>query len=266
MPPKTPITTVATNGLGSGDGCPPASARPRLYLVSDVRLYREGLVARLAPQGRLSVLGAGGSADAIARIAILRPEVVLLDIAARDSLNIPHRAKEILPTIKIIAFAVAETEEHVLACAEAGISGYVPQDGSVEDLEDAVLRSLRGELVCPPHIAALLFGRLAAVSRERAGAPANDPLTPREREVAGLVALNLPNKEIARRLRLGPATIKNHVHNILQKLDIHRRGDIARQRLSASERRLAAVPASAAPGRAAGPGLAVAALDERSLR
>jgi two-component system nitrate/nitrite response regulator NarL len=222
--------TEANSGSGSENGCSPGIVCPQLYLVSDVRLYREGLVACLALQGRLTILGAGGSEDAIDRITRLRPQVMLLDLAARDSLNIPHRAKEILPAIKVVAFAVAETEEHVLACAEAGISGYVPQDGSLEDLEAAVVRSLRGELVCPPHIAALLFGRLATMSKGRVDGHADDPLTPREREVAGLVALNLPNKEIARLLRVGPATIKNHVHNILQKLKIHRRGDIPRMR------------------------------------
>jgi two-component system, NarL family, nitrate/nitrite response regulator NarL len=229
--------TVANSDSGSEDGCPPEIVRPHIYLVSDVRLYREGLVACLAPQGRLTILGAGGSEDAIDRIAMLRPQVVLLDLAAHDSLNIPHRAKEILPAIKVVAFAVAETEEHVLACAEAGISGYVPQDGSLEDLEAAVVRSLRGELVCPPYIAALLFGRLATMSKGRVDGPMDDRLTPREREVAGLLALNLPNKEIARQLRIGPATIKNHVHNILQKLKIHRRGDIARMRPAVREPR-----------------------------
>ena len=227
--------TVANSGSGSEGGCPPEIVRPQIYLVSDVRLYREGLVACLALQGRLTILGVGGSEDAIDRITTLRPQVVLLDLAACDSLNIPHRAKEILPAVKVVAFAVAETEEHVLACAEAGISGYVPQDGSLEDLEAAVVRSLRGELVCPPHIAALLFSRLATMSKRRVDGHVDDPLTPREREVAGLIALNLPNKEIARRLRVGPATIKNHVHNILQKLKIHRRGDIPRMRPAVRE-------------------------------
>jgi DNA-binding NarL/FixJ family response regulator len=106
----------------------------------------------------------------------------------------------------------------------------VAQDGSVEDLIAAVLRALRGELVCSPQIAALLFSRMVALSNGRSASSAEVLLTRREREIAALVACNLANKEIARRLRLGPTTVKNHVHNILQKLNIHRRGEIARMR------------------------------------
>jgi two-component system, NarL family, nitrate/nitrite response regulator NarL len=101
----------------------------------------------------------------------------------------------------------------------------------VEDLVAVVLHALRDELVCTPRIAGLLFSRVATLSRGSTATPLDLPLTQREREIAALVVCNLHNKEIARRLRLGPATIKNHVHNILKKLNIHRRGDIARLHL-----------------------------------
>src|SRR5262249_5722679 len=127
----------------------------------------------------------------------------------------------------VVAFAVSGMEEDVLACAEAGISGYVTKDGSAEDLVAAVLRALRGEVMCSPRVAALLFRRVATLSGGCPVSRADACLTRREREIAALVACNLPNKEIARRLCVGPATIKNHVHNILQKLSIHRRSDIA---------------------------------------
>jgi two-component system, NarL family, nitrate/nitrite response regulator NarL len=203
---------------------------PRVYLVSDVRLYREGLISSLVPQRQLELVGGGDSGDFLDRIVALRPEVLLLDLGARESLTIPRRARQVLPALHVVAFAVAEMEENMLACAEAGISGYVAQDGSVEDLVAAVLCALRGELVCSPRIAALLFHRMATLSNGRVAASADAQLTRREREIAALVACDLPNKEIARRLRLGPTTVKNHVHNILQKLNIHRRGDIAQLR------------------------------------
>jgi two-component system nitrate/nitrite response regulator NarL len=212
----------------------PVPAAPRVYVVSDVRLHREGLILSLTRQRELSVVGAGCSGNVLSQIPASRPEVLLLDLAACDSLTIPRRAQQVLPTLRVIAFAVAEVEKNVLACAGAGISGYVAQDGSVEDLVTAVLRALKGEVLCSPQIAALLFNRIATLSNGRSTAPADAPLTPREREIAALVACNLPNKEIARRLCLGPATIKNHVHNILQKLNIHRRGEIAGLRLERS--------------------------------
>jgi DNA-binding NarL/FixJ family response regulator len=202
-----------------------------IYVVSDVRLYREGLISALAAQSRLKVLGAGSSEDVLDRITTLRPEVLLLDVAARDSLAIPRRAQQLHPELRVVAFAVADVAQDVLACAEAGISGYVTQDGSAEDLVSSVHCVLKGELECSPRIAAVLFNRLASLSTGRAVASPQSALTSREQEIAALVACRLPNKEIARKLRLGPATVKNHVHNILQKLNIHRRGDIAEQLL-----------------------------------
>jgi two-component system, NarL family, nitrate/nitrite response regulator NarL len=227
MPGGTLKRPIEDSGSSASDVCGTVPAVPRVYVVSDVRLYRDGLIASLAGESRLDVFGAGGSGDVLSQIAVSRPEVLLLDIAARDSLQIPRRARQALPGLIVVAFAVADAEEgNVLACAEAGISGYVVQDGSIEDLVTAVLCALKGEVVCSPQIAGCLFNRLATLSRGSATKPAAAQLTAREREIAALVACNLPNKEIARRLHLGPATIKNHVHNILQKLNIHRRCDI----------------------------------------
>jgi two-component system nitrate/nitrite response regulator NarL len=203
---------------------------PRVYLISDVRLYREGLSSRLAQPCQIELVGAGGSGDFLDRIVELRPEALLLDLGSCESLTIPRRARQVLPALRVVAFAVAEIEENVLACAEAGVSSYVARDGSVEDLVTAVLCALRDELICPPRIAALLFSRVATLSDVRVAKTPDAFLTRREREIAALVACYLPNKEIARRLRLGPTTVKNHVHNILQKLNAHRRGDIARLR------------------------------------
>jgi two-component system, NarL family, nitrate/nitrite response regulator NarL len=223
---------ISSRGVTETDGSVPDMRRavpavPRVYVVSDVRLYRDGLVASLARQGELNVLGAGCSGESLDQIVPLRPEVLLLDLAAHDSLAIPRQAQQVLPGLLVVAFAVAEREQNILACAEAGISGYVAEDASVEDLVAAVLCALRGEMMCSPRVAALLFSRVATLSGRCPATPADASLTPREREIAALVACNLPNKEIARRLCLGPATIKNHVHNILQKLNVHRRGDIA---------------------------------------
>lgn len=200
---------------------------PRVYVVSDVRLYREGLNASLAGQVEVQVLGAGSCDDVLDEIGVLRPDVMLLDLASRDSLSLPRKARLILPALLAIAYAVAEVERDVLACAQAGIAGYVPQHGSIEDLVAAVQGAVRGELICSPRISALLFKRIASLSSDQERVSGQAPLTSRERQIAALLARGLPNKEIARRLRLGNATIKNHVHNILQKLNLQRRGEIA---------------------------------------
>jgi two-component system nitrate/nitrite response regulator NarL len=227
MKTGTLYTKVAESGLSISEMSRSASAPPRVYVVSDVRLHREGLVTSLTQKSELNVVGAGPSDDILIRIEPLRPAVLILDLAAKHSLAVPRRAQQLFPTIRVVAFAVADRPESVLACAEAGISGYVPQDGSIEDLVTAVVRALDDELLCSPRIAALLFNRIAALASGRNAPLADFQLTPREREIAALIACNLPNKEIARRLRLGPATVRNHVHNVLQKLSIHRRGDVA---------------------------------------
>jgi two-component system, NarL family, nitrate/nitrite response regulator NarL len=225
--PRRPIGS-ASSRVPIGD--PGPAALPRVFIVSDVRLFREGVWSSLSVQTSIELVGTNSVVESVSAIVRLRPDVVLLDLAVRDSLSFPRRMRTLLPSLRVVAFAVAEDGADVLACAEAGICGYVAQDGSADDLTAAVLRAVSGELVCPPWVAALLFQRLAKLSTS---APPDTPesLTPREREIAELMALGLPNKAIAREFRLAPATIKNHVHNILQKLNLQRRGEIAGLRL-----------------------------------
>ena len=135
--------------------------------------------------------------------------------------------RELLPRIRFVAFAVSETDEDVLACAEAGISAYVSRDGSTEDLIKTILQSLRGELIVSPRLTALLFEHVAVLSANRTPSIGKATLTQRENEIIPLIEMGLSNKEIARRLQLGTGTIKHHIHNILEKLHVRRRGEIA---------------------------------------
>jgi two-component system nitrate/nitrite response regulator NarL len=197
-----------------------------VYIISETRLFREGLKAMLFREGGLNIVGHGPPADALEAIGNLTPELVLLDMVGPESLVIPRQLHMILPALRIVAVALAEQEADVIACAEAGICAYVAQSGTVEDLVGAIFRALNGELVCSPRITALLFHRVASLSTARLPDVPDEALTRREREIARLIARGLQNKEIARHLCLGNATVKNHVHNILQKLRIQRRSDI----------------------------------------
>jgi two-component system, NarL family, nitrate/nitrite response regulator NarL len=203
-----------------------SSLLPRVYIISDTRLFREGLMAMLTCERGLEVVGHGPCPHALQEIGNLAPDLALLDMGARDCLVIPRHLHTILPALRIVAVAVAEMETDIIACAEAGICGYVAQSGTVEDLVRALLRALTGELICSPRVAALLFGRLATLSAGRQPNRADDRLTGRERQIAELIARGLQNKEIARRLCLGHATVKNHVHNILHKMNIERRSEL----------------------------------------
>jgi two-component system, NarL family, nitrate/nitrite response regulator NarL len=201
---------------------------PRVLIVSDVRLYREGLATTLAGLGGLSIVGGIAGPDlTLACLSQFLPDVVLLDMALPGCLGLPAALCAEDP-VKFVAFAVSEVDDEVLACAEAGISGYVGKDGTTDDLVLSIEGALRDEVVCPPQIAGALFRRLAAFANSQRPEPsAPPPLTRRELEIIELIDQGYSNKEIARHLRIGPATVKNHVHNILEKLHVHRRAEAA---------------------------------------
>jgi DNA-binding NarL/FixJ family response regulator len=215
-------------GSWANDGTSEASDdRPRVLIASDVRLYREGLATILAGLGQLSIVAAVAGSDLThACLAHFGADVVLLDIALPGCLGLPAALRTEVP-VKFIAFAVSDADHAVLACAEAGFAGYVGTHGCAEDLILTIEGALRGEVLCPPKIAGALFRRLAALANSHPPDPSISGLTRRELEILELVDRGHSNKEIARRLRIGPATVKNHVHNILEKLHVHRRAEAA---------------------------------------
>jgi two-component system, NarL family, nitrate/nitrite response regulator NarL len=143
--------------------------------------------------------------------------------AGRGARLLAHTA----PDVRLIALAVPEDELAVLGCIEAGVAAYVPSDAPLPELIQAIERAASGELLCSPRIAGALGRRVSDLASER------DPwtdvacLTPREIEVVHLIEQNLSNQEIAMRLYIEVATVKNHVHNILAKLHIHSRAHAA---------------------------------------
>lgn len=227
-----------------------STLRPRVFIVSEVRLLCDGLTVSLSQQPSVIVVGAADLTLSAARIAAARPDVALLDIGTPGGLDLPATFRAILPDLKVVAIAVADIEQDVLACAEAGVSGFVSRNGSIQDVVTAVHCAVRNELVCSPRIAALLFSRVAATGSKRLVDRDNDALTRREHEIVALIMQGLSNKEISRQLRIQNATVKNHIHNILGKLQVRRRGEVAsriRGGAVPSQRRLTGMD-SVAPG------------------
>jgi two-component system, NarL family, nitrate/nitrite response regulator NarL len=135
--------------------------------------------------------------------------------------------------IKIIALSVPYDESNILMCAEAGITSYVPREASLDELIAAVIGSAKGECYCPPKIAALLFNKIQNLARRARQTCLPDSgrdhdihltdLTRREKQILNLMADGLSNKQISNALVIEVSTVKNHVHNILVKLDVQSR-------------------------------------------
>jgi two-component system nitrate/nitrite response regulator NarL len=199
----------------------------RVMIVGDVRLYREGIAASLEHRADIGVVCTGRSMDVERRISECDPEVLVLDMASPGSLDLMRRIATSAPGVRVVAFAVEETEHDVLLCAEAGAAGYVASDGTLEDLVNTIRSVARGELLCSPRIAATLFRALRVQAPETGVDQLALTLTAREREIAPLLEQGLSNKEIAAQLHIEVATVKNHVHNLLEKLQVGSRGEAA---------------------------------------
>jgi DNA-binding NarL/FixJ family response regulator len=205
-----------------------ADSRVRLMIVASVRLYREGMQASLARRPELSILGAASTVeDALGLMIPAPPDIVIIDIAGRDSLMDVRTIRHHLPDLPIVGFGVQEVEAEILACAEAGLAGYVPRDASLDDLVRRLESVHQGELLCTPRIAATLFRRLAAHAHSERSSAEVLSLTAREREVLRLIDAGLSNKEIAVRLHIEVCTVKNHVHHLLEKLRVSSRTQAA---------------------------------------
>ena len=204
----------------------PPGAPIRVFLVSDVRLYRDGLVWGLTATGRLQVVAAF-ERPVLALERLTEPvEVLLVDMSMNGATELIRAARVAHPQTFIVAFTVGMEDHAVLECIEAGAHGYVSRNGTVEDLTTTVESVVRGEARCPPRLAATLFRRVAALANENETAGSFLSLTQRERQIVELIEEGLSNREIARRLGIEPATAKNHVHHILEKLQLRRRGQI----------------------------------------
>lgn len=201
-----------------------------VLIVSDIRLYREGLAQVVERQAQFRLVGTAADADnALAILQAQPPSVVLVDMALGESRALVRAIREHAPDVKVVALSVTETEGDVCACAEAGVAGYVPRQASLPDFVAALDSAARGEALFSPRMAAGLLRRVATLAATQLTDGGQIRLTAREHQIVQLLDEGLANKDIARRLGIEVATVKNHVHNILEKLHVHRRGEAAAQ-------------------------------------
>jgi len=204
----------------------------RILIIHRSRLIREGFAFVLDHKESMSVIGSvAGVGEVVGDLEQIRPAVILLDLCLPDrgGLRDAQRIREVLPGAKILMTGLSELESDVLACFEAGAAGYLPQEASLEELLNSIQAVAAGEVLCSPKVTALLVSRIAEASRERElrrvqGLP---NLTRRELEIIALIEEGLSNKEIAVRLAIEIPTVKTHIHNILEKLQLDGRREAA---------------------------------------
>jgi two-component system nitrate/nitrite response regulator NarL len=203
------------------------TAIPRLLIIGDIALFREGIENGLARTGEFRIVGSVDVREAIEIVAREEVDVAVLDTSRRRASSQARQLLDVCPTLKIVAFGIDGVED-ALACAEVGVRAFVGEDGSVEEISEAVRIAAQGLSICPPELTGRLLDRLAEIART-SEIRRHDRLTERQDKIARMVAEGLSNKQIARELSISPATVKNHVHAILGKFDLPRRSAIGSQ-------------------------------------
>ena len=207
-----------------------SSALATIAIVGQTRRYRESLAQSFTARRRFIVVDVGEfSPPDLERLCHLGPDVVLLDLAEVNPAARVRDVRRVLPECALIAVNVREDETGLLGLLEAGLTSFVPKEGTLDDIHTCIEESLQGELRCPPRVVAAMARRLSELTHGGASPPRENTLSSRELEVVLLVEQGLTNKEIALRLRIEAATVKNHVHHILEKLSVHHRREAAAQ-------------------------------------
>lgn len=206
----------------------------RILLIEDNRLLREGLTAMLKKQEDMSVVETVGNGENI--LAIMekfKPDVLLLDLGlrSRSSLNLVKLVKKNFSASKIIVMDLIPLQADVLEFVQAGVSGFILKDATVNDFLKTIRSVVKGLQVLPPNLTGSLFSQIVehAVSGSNPTALIESVrMTKREKQVIELISEGSTNKEIAQELHLSTYTIKSHVHNILEKLALSTRVQIAK--------------------------------------
>ncbi len=205
-------------------------ARPITVVVADDHeLFRRGMQTVLAMEAGFDVLAqAADGEEAVAKVAELAPDVVLMDVRmpGLDGIEAARRIRQSAPSTRVVMLTISDEEEDLYRAVRAGANGYLLKDASLEDVADAVRAVARGESLISPSMASKLLAEFTAATGGAGSADeeeASPRLSPREIEVLKLVAHGRTNKEVAAALHLSENTVKNHVANILDKLHLRSR-------------------------------------------
>jgi DNA-binding NarL/FixJ family response regulator len=199
-------------------------------IIEDNRLVRDGLTQMLNALADVRVVHAASGLDPI----FLRdadPHVVLLDVGLEDQncLRLAEAAKKDIPGARVIVMDLLPAHEEISQFVDAGVAGFILKDATLQDFVATIRAVAGGERVLPTPMTGTLFSQIAQVAVERGAETALEEvrMTPREHEVIALISAGMSNKEIAQRLGIATHTVKSHVRNVMEKLALHSRLQIA---------------------------------------
>lgn len=204
----------------------------RLLLIEDNRLLRDGILEILKPHKDIIIIAASGnSKSTILKIQLLKPNVVLLDLGLRsqNSLHVVELVKKDFPEAKIIIMDLAPVQADILQYVKAGATGFILKDASLNDLLITIRTVAEGSTVLPPLLIDSLFSQIVEHAIREGKSKLKDAvrMTKREREVIELLCEGNSNKEIGQKIHISTYTVKSHIHNIMEKLALHTRLEIA---------------------------------------
>ena len=205
----------------------------KILIVDDHAVVRDGLVTMMSRQSDFVVAGeAVNGLEAVEKARELQPDVILMDLRMPelDGVGAMNQIREHNQDVKFIVLTTYDTDEYIFDAIDAGAKGYLLKDASREDLFQSVRAVYRGESLIEPGVAAKVLDRLAQMSRQaRDGDP--QVLSDREMEVLRMMAAGAANKNIASDLAISESTVKTHVTNIFQKLEVNHRTEAVTQAL-----------------------------------
>ena len=205
----------------------------QILLIEDNRLLREGITAMLKSQTDMNVVATVGNGENILQLMDKHtPSVVLLDLGLRsqNSLEVVKLVKKDFPDSRIIVMDLIPLQKEVYEFVQAGVSGFILKDANISDFYSTIRSVFQGIKVLPQNLTDSLFTQIVeyAIAEVKPSVIVDSVrMTKRERQVVDLIADGATNKEIAQKLHLSTYTVKSHVHNILEKLSLHTRVQVA---------------------------------------
>lgn len=202
----------------------------RLLLVDDQQLVCQGLKAMLSLEPDLSIVGVAENGEvAVAQVASLQPDVVLMDVRmpVMDGRTATRIICEQFPQVKILVLSTFDDDRYIADSMQAGASGYLLKDMPSEELAQAIRLVHRGYTQMGPGLMKKLVAKLPADAAETPKRSIAIPLTPREEEVLRLIGIGATNREIAERLFISEGTVKTHVNHLLNRLTLRNRSQLA---------------------------------------